>query len=146
MRKNDWNVTCTPEFTGLPHQNICVIRPANYANMNTARFNLIFEGEVEPGHVSDDVRHALEELFNFDAELQAALSLGQPVFLGESMDAATANTFKQALAGAGARTRLQAANTEDETDLTDRRSAQRRLRAKRRTHARPVTRLGLRRA
>ena len=72
--------------------------------MTVARFNLIFEGEIEAGFDQTSVRSALELLFKFDAEGQAQLFSGQAIVLGESMDAATANSFKQALAGAGAAT------------------------------------------
>ena len=47
-------------------------------------------------------------LFEFDTENQVDLFDGQAVILGESMDAMTANSFKQALAGAGIATYLSA--------------------------------------
>ena len=78
--------------------------------MSATRFNLIFEGEIEPGYDQDEAHRTLESLFEFDAEIQDDLSSGQPIMLGKSMDAATADSFKQALAGAGVSTYLLADN------------------------------------
>ena len=78
--------------------------------MNATRFNLIFEGEIEPGYDQDEAHRTLENLFQFDAEIQDDLNSGQPIMLGKSMDAATADSFKQALAGAGVSTYLLADN------------------------------------
>lgn len=72
--------------------------------MSATRFNLIFEGRIEPGYDQDEAHRTLEGLFEFDTETQADLYNGQPVMLGKSMDAATADSFKQALAGAGVKT------------------------------------------
>ena len=81
--------------------------------MAETRFNLIFEGEVEPGYNQDGVRCILESLFEFDAEDQVDFFSGQPVILGENMNATTANSFKQALTDAGIATLLLAANDTD---------------------------------
>ena len=78
--------------------------------MSATRFNLIYEGKIEPGFDHDEARRTLESLFEFDAEIRANLNNGQPVMLGKSMDAATADSFKQALAGAGVSTYLLADN------------------------------------
>lgn len=78
--------------------------------MSTTRFNLIFEGEIEPGYDQEEAHRTLESLFEFDDEIQAELNSGQAVMLGKSMDAATADSFKQALAGAGVSTYLLAEN------------------------------------
>ena len=78
--------------------------------MSATRFNLIFEGEIEPGYDQDEAHRTLESLFEFDAEVQADLTNGQAIMLGKSMDAATADSFKQALAGAGVSTYLLADN------------------------------------
>lgn len=78
--------------------------------MSATRFNLIFEGEIEPGYDQDEAHRALESLFEFDAEIQNDLSSGQPIMLGKSMDAATADSFKQALSSAGVSTYLLADN------------------------------------
>ena len=78
--------------------------------MSATRFNLIFEGKIEPGYDQDEAHRTLESLFEFDAEIRADLNNGQPVMLGKSMDAATADSFKQALAGAGVSTYLLADN------------------------------------
>ena len=78
--------------------------------MSATRFNLIFEGEIEPGYDQDEAHRTLANLFEFDAEIQADLNSGQPVMLGKSMDAATADSFKQALASAGVSTYLLAEN------------------------------------
>ena len=74
--------------------------------MSATRFNLIFEGEIEPGYDQDEAHRTLKSLFEFDAEIQGDLNSGQPIMLGKSMDAATADSFKQALAGAGVSTYL----------------------------------------
>jgi len=78
--------------------------------MSTTRFNLIFEGEIEPGYDQEEAHRTLESLFEFDDDIQAELNSGQAVMLGKSMDAATADSFKQALAGAGVSTYLLAEN------------------------------------
>ena len=78
--------------------------------MSTTRFNLIFEGEIEPGYDQEEAHRTLESLFEFDEDIQAELNSGQAVMLGKSMDAATADSFKQALAGAGVSTYLLAEN------------------------------------
>jgi len=105
--------------------------------MTETRFNLVFEGAVEPDHDRDTVRRTLEGLFQFDPAGQAELFSGQPIVLGESMDAATADSFRQALAGAGATTRLvEAGNEAAASTPPERRSAQRRRFAPRRARAR----------
>jgi len=105
--------------------------------MTETRFDLIFEGKVEPGHDPDDVRRTLEGLFQFDGEAQAELFSGQPVVLSESMDAATASSFQQALAGAGVTTCLVEASDEAAAVATpERRSAHRRSYAPRRAQTR----------
>jgi len=78
--------------------------------MSATRFNLIFEGEIEPGYDQEEAHRTLESLFEFDAEIQADLDQGQPIMLGKSMDATTADSFKQALADAGVSTYLIAEN------------------------------------
>ena len=78
--------------------------------MSATLFNLIFEGEIEPGYDQDEAHRTLESLFEFDAEIQGDLNSGQPIMLGKSMDAATADSFKQALASAGVSTYLLADN------------------------------------
>jgi len=78
--------------------------------MSATRFNLIFEGEIEPGYDQQEAHRTLESLFEFDAEIQDDLNSGQPIMLGKSMDAATADSFKQALADAGVSTYLLADN------------------------------------
>ena len=78
--------------------------------MSATRFNLIFEGEIEPGYDQEEAHRTLESLFEFDAGIQNDLNSGQPVMLGKSMDAATADSFKQALASAGVSTYLLADN------------------------------------
>ena len=78
--------------------------------MSATRFNLIFEGEIEPGYDQEEAHRTLESLFEFDDDIQADLDNGQAVMLGKSMDAATADSFKKALAGAGVSTYLLAEN------------------------------------
>jgi len=78
--------------------------------MSATRFNLIFEGEIEPGYDQQEAHRTLESLFEFDAEIQDDLNSGQAIMLGKSMDAATADSFKQALADAGVSTYLLADN------------------------------------
>lgn len=107
-------------------------------HMSATRFNLIFEGEIEPGYDQEEAHRTLENLFEFDAEIQSDLNNGQPIMLGKSMDAATADSFKQALAGAGVATyllaeneKVQAAETPSRRLVVDRRSTSpRRARAR----------------
>ena len=76
-------------------------------------------------------------MFKFDASNQEQLFSGRPVVLGEGMDVATANTFKQALAGAGAVTRIVEAGDTAGPDATpDRRTGERRVLARRRSRVR----------
>ena len=100
-------------------------------------FDLIFKGEVEPGHNQDEVRCTLENLFEFDAESQVDFFSGQPVVLGKNMNAMTANLFKQALADAGIATHLLVANdTVADEDVKSRRLVHRRYNTERRTRIR----------
>jgi hypothetical protein len=100
-------------------------------------FDLIFRGEIEPGHSHDEVRCSLENLFAFDTESQVDLFSGQPVVLGMNMDTMTANSFKQALADAGIATHLLAANdTVTDEEIKTRRLGQRRDNTRRRSRIR----------
>ena len=100
-------------------------------------FDLIFRGEIEPGHSHDEVRCSLENLFAFDTESQVDLFSGQPVVLGMNMDTMTANSFKQALADAGIATHLLAANdTVTDEEVKTRRLGQRRDNTRRRSRIR----------
>ena len=91
--------------------------------MTDTRFNLIFEGKIEPGHDQDEARQTLVNLFEFDTEDQVDLFDGQAVILGENMDVMTANSFKQALAGAGIATYLSASDNAPATDKQQTRSS-----------------------
>ena len=93
-------------------------------------FDLIFKGEVEPGHTQEEVRSTLENLFKFIAEGEIDFFSGQPVVLGKSMNAMTANSFQQALAGNGIKTHLLVAN-----DIV----AEQAIMSRRRGHRRKVT-------
>ena len=105
--------------------------------MANTLFNLIFDGNFEPGHDPDDARCILESLFEFDAESQVDFFNGQPVILGENMNAKTANSFKQALANSGVVTHLLAANDTSAVEVTkSRRVAQRRKGTERRARVR----------
>ena len=100
-------------------------------------FDLIFKGEIEPGHSQDEVRCSLESLFAFDTESQVDLFSGQPVVLGMNMNTMTANLFKQALADSGIATHLLAANdTVTGEEVKSRRLVQRRNNTKRRSRIR----------
>lgn len=100
-------------------------------------FDLIFRGEIEPGHSHDEVRCSLENLFAFDTKSQVDLFSGQPVVLGMNMDTMTANSFKQALADAGIATHLLAANdTVTDEEIKTRRLGQRRDNTRRRSRIR----------
>lgn len=105
--------------------------------MHQTRFNLIFDGKVEPGYDRDTVWQTLQLLFKFDTEDPARLFSGEPIVLGESMDAETADTFQRALAGAGATTHLVAANGAVTTEAKkEQRSGQRRVSSMRRARLR----------
>jgi len=100
-------------------------------------FDLIFKGEIEPGHSQDEVRCSLENLFAFESENQIDLFSGQPVVLGMNMNNMTANLFKQALADAGIATHLLAANdTVTDEEVKSRRLVERRNNAQRRSRIR----------
>jgi hypothetical protein len=100
-------------------------------------FDLIFKGEIEPGHSQDEVRCSLESLFAFDTDSQVDLFSGQPVVLGMNMNSMTANSFKQALAVAGIATHLLAANdTVTGDEVKSRRRVNRRSNIRRRSRIR----------
>jgi hypothetical protein len=100
-------------------------------------FDLIFKGEIEPGHSQGEARCTLESLFAFDTESQVDLFSGQPVVLGIKMNTMTANSFKQALADAGVATHLLAANdTVPDEEVKSRRLVHRRNNTKRGSHIR----------
>ncbi len=101
--------------------------------MTETRYNLIFEGKIEAGHDQNEARLTLESLFEFDPESQADLFGGQQVVLGEGMDAATAQSFQQALAAAGVTTHLLPTNN---TAAVQRRSIHRRTNTMRRARIR----------
>lgn len=106
--------------------------------MAAAKFNLIFEGQVEPGYDPDKVLATLESLFELEVGKSGGFFSGHLIVLGESMDVKTAETFGQALAGIGVTTRLEAANQPPGIDQEpDKRSLQRRIRAARRSMDRP---------
>jgi hypothetical protein len=108
--------------------------------MAETRFNLIFKGEIEPGHNQDGVRCTLESLFEFDTENQVDFFSGQPVVLGENMNATTAKSFKQALTDAGITTLLLVANdTAADEDVKSRRLVHRRIITARRARVRTAT-------
>ena len=104
--------------------------------MTAALFDLVFEGESEHGRDREEVRRSLENLFQFDPEDQSRLFSGQPIVLGESMDTATAESFKQALAGAGIVTRVIAADVSPARDARRERTQQRRVLGRRRARVR----------
>ena len=105
--------------------------------MSEPCFDLIFKGEVEPGHTQDVIRSTLESLFEFDTENQIDFFSGQPVVLAKSMNAMTANSFKQALADTGISTHLLASkDVVAEQDIKSRRLGHRRNRTERRTRIR----------
>ena len=105
--------------------------------MSERCFDLIFKGEIEPGHSQDEARCSLESLFAFDTDSQVDLFSGQPVVLGMNMNSMTANSFKQALADAGIATQLLAANdTATDEEVKSRRLGHRRNNTGRRSRIR----------
>ena len=100
-------------------------------------FDLIFKGEVEPFHTQDEIRSILESLFEFDGERRDDFFNSKPVVLGKSMNAMTANSFKQALADSGIATHLLPANdVVKELDSESRRRVHRRHGTERRARIR----------
>jgi len=100
-------------------------------------FDLIFNGEIEPGHSQDEARCTLESLFAFDTESQVDLFSGHPIVLGKNMNTMTANLFKQALADAGIATQLIVVNdTVTDEEVKSRRLVHRRNNTKRRSRIR----------
>jgi len=105
--------------------------------MTEPRFNLIFEGKAEPGHIQEGIRCTLESLFAIDTDIQIDFFSGQPVVLAENMNAATANSFKQALADSGIVTYLLASNEAfTDEDVKSQRLVQRRKNNGRRARVR----------
>lgn len=108
----------------------------NYT-MTESRFNLVFEGRVEPGHNQDDVRRKLAGLFDFNTDKQIDYFGGSAIVLGESMDRSTANAFKQALANDGICTHLLAIDGNPVgAEVKSRRQQQRRKNNERRARPR----------
>jgi len=100
-------------------------------------FDLIFRGEIEPGHSQDEVLCTLESLFEFDTGGTVDLFSGQPIVLGRNLDAMTASLFKQALAEAGIAAHLLAASdTVADEEIKSRRQGQRRSSTDRRSRIR----------
>jgi hypothetical protein len=105
--------------------------------MTETRFNLIFDGKLEPDQDQDVVRSTLESLFEFDTESPFDFFNGHPVILGENMNVTTARLFKQALADAGVATHLLTANDSVATEeLQSRSLADRRQNTNRRARIR----------
>lgn len=100
-------------------------------HMGAMRYDLVFDGEAEPGHSQADIHQRLMGMFDFDKEGQARLAGGQAVVLGDSLDASTAEAFQQALSGAGIVARLVPACSEQVPRATQRRRfAKRRARVR----------------
>ena len=105
--------------------------------MTEARFNLIFNGEVESGQDLDEARSTLENLFEFDTEKKFDFFDGQAVTLGKNMDSTTAKSFQQALAFSGIITHIFADDgIVEEEDTQSQRGGERRKNNERRARFR----------
>jgi hypothetical protein len=65
-------------------------------------FNVVFRGDILPGHTLPAVKAQVAQLFKLDDARLAAVFSGKPVVLKKDCDAATAEKFKAALARVGA--------------------------------------------
>ncbi|MDH5353630.1 MAG: hypothetical protein OEY09_04215 [Gammaproteobacteria bacterium] len=105
--------------------------------MSEARFNLIFNGEIESGRDLDDARSTLESLFEFNTEEKLDYFDGKTLNLGTNMDAGTAKSFQQALACSGIITHiLETDGIIEEEDTQTQRGEQRRQNTERRARIR----------
>lgn len=65
-------------------------------------FNVVFRGDILPGHALPTVKAQMAQLFKLDEARLAAVFSGKPVVLKKDCDAATAEKFKAALTRVGA--------------------------------------------
>ncbi len=68
----------------------------------TDKYNLIFRGDIVPGHALADVKDKLGSLFKVPPEKVEALFSGRPMVIKKNTDAATAEKLRLALENIGA--------------------------------------------
>ncbi|MGQ9425790.1 hypothetical protein ACXYTJ_08990 [Gilvimarinus sp. F26214L] len=75
--------------------------------MTASQFDLIFRGDVVPGHRVEDVKLRLAKLFKVDPARIEALFSGKPVALKRNLNRDTAEKYQAVLLQAGAQVRLR---------------------------------------
>lgn len=66
------------------------------------RYDLLFRGDIVPGHRLDEVKARVQALFQIDEERLANLFSGRPALIRRNLDAAEAERYREVLANAGA--------------------------------------------
>lgn len=90
---------------------------------------VVFLSEPAGDSTREEIREAMAERFNLGAEALARLFAGPPVVIKRDVDAETALRYKLAIEATGARCRIEAMPTGDDTDdqgYLDRRVGERR--------------------
>ncbi len=80
--------------------------------MAESRYNLVCEGEVEPGHDVAAVKKKLAAMLKLDAKKVERFFTGEPVVVKKGVDEGTAAKFQQAFGRAGAVCRVEPAGGE----------------------------------
>lgn len=80
----------------------------------TERYNIIFRGDVVPGHNLADVKSSLKNLFKLEDSKLDQLFSGRPIAIKKNLEKAVAEQFSQKLAQVGALVDLKAIQVEDE--------------------------------
>jgi hypothetical protein len=75
-------------------------------------FNVVFRGEILPGHSLADVKARFAQLFKMDLAKAENFFSGKPLALKANCDRATADKFKTVLEQAGAAVEIRAAATQ----------------------------------
>lgn len=74
---------------------------------DTARFDVVFRGDIAPGQKIMDVRERVQKLFKADEQQLQRLFSGRPVTIRRDLDRAQAQQYQQALLQAGALVELK---------------------------------------
>lgn len=76
--------------------------------MSVKRFDLLFRGDLEPGHNLEEVKARMAKLFKASGATIDKLFSGRPVALKKNLDRASAKKYYQALTQAGAKIEVRA--------------------------------------
>ncbi|UTA48681.1 hypothetical protein L1F30_03850 [Simiduia sp. 21SJ11W-1] len=79
--------------------------------MSEALFDIVFRGDIAPGHKLPEVKQRMATLFKREAAQIEGLFTGSPVPLKKSIDHASAEKYQKVLAQAGALVEIRPAGT-----------------------------------